>query len=185
MLQSALLCLVLFLLAGCFQHTHKSLETKRHDESNDVVCDSQYTENAETLYAPSFHVSHPDNAPQEDHHLLCHRQELRYGLWHMYILHDSDMSAHELFAHNVKAVKKLTDAGKTVIIQGHASSPGSLEQSLHVSERCAQRCKSYLLKAGISPKKIWTMGYGCYQDPVIRHWSRYCCISFFVVDPET
>lgn len=62
---------------------------------------------------------------------------------------------------NTDKIKTETDAGKTVMLEGHAcTAGGSAKYNMTLSEKRAQTAKDYLTKKGISAHSLKTVGRG-------------------------
>lgn len=63
--------------------------------------------------------------------------------------------------HDLAVVKKLTDQGKKIVIEGHACNfAGDEKYNLHLSEDRAKAVKEYFIKNGIAANTLKTVGRG-------------------------
>jgi OOP family OmpA-OmpF porin len=66
--------------------------------------------------------------------------------------------AKEILAKNIQLLKE--NPGVKVEIQGHTSAIGSALYNMKLSWKRADMVKDYLVKEGISPDRMTTVGYG-------------------------
>ena len=66
-------------------------------------------------------------------------------------------------------VKELTDAGHTVVLQGHACPfAGSREYNIMLSENRSKQIKEYFVQHGIPADKLKVVGFG-FEKPIVRY----------------
>lgn len=91
-------------------------------------------------------------------------EQSKYGFKNIYFDFDQytirpDQEA--ALARNLAAVKKLTQQGRSIVVEGHAcNSAGSEPYNLQLSAKRAETVKQYLVKHGVPAKQIKTAGRG-------------------------
>ena len=71
-------------------------------------------------------------------------------------------------ARDVEVAQQAVDQGKQVVVQGHSCQIGSAGYNVALSQRRAESVKTELVKNGIAPENVKTVGYG-YERPLV--WS--------------
>ena len=71
-------------------------------------------------------------------------------------------------AQDIEIAQQAVDQGKQVVIEGHCCQIGSAGYNVALSQRRAEAIKKELVKNGIPPENVKTVGYG-YERPLV--WS--------------
>lgn len=76
------------------------------------------------------------------------------------------------FKKNLESVKKLTNQGKTVVLEGHACNcAGDENYNMHLSEQRAKSVKKALVKHGVPADQLKTVGRG-FEMCIVKSGTR-------------
>ena len=102
-------------------------------------------------------------------------EQRKYGLKTIYFDFDKFVirkDQSDALSRNLDILKKLTDEGKTIVVEGHACcSAGSDAYNMILSEKRARAIANWLIKKGLKRKQLKTVGRG-YELCIVTGGSR-------------
>jgi outer membrane protein OmpA-like peptidoglycan-associated protein len=112
------------------------------------------------------HQGYPVLQLKEETHQdwMGQQEENKQALKTIYFDFDSSLirpDQQQVLDENLEKIRKLTEEGKTIIVEGHACKyAGDAEYNMMLSDRRAQTVTNYLLKKGIPARALKTVGRG-------------------------